>query len=96
MGVTDMTILLKEEYAWTLDSVWLAEEIFENINSQDDEVVVLDFEGIRFISLSFTQAYVNFKRHSPKKIREINLNKENKTMLQVVADKFNMKIGLEE
>lgn len=96
LWVTDKTILLKEGYARTLDSVWLAEEIFENINSQDDEVVILDFEGIFFSSLSFTQAYVNFKRHSPKKISEINLNYENRAMLQVVADKFGMKIGVEE
>ena len=84
---------LRKNFALSLDSVWVAEELFEKINNQEDEEVTLNFEDIRFISLSFSQAYVNFKRHSPKKIKEINLNKENYTMLQVVADKFNMKIG---
>lgn len=88
-----MKIDLKKNYGLSLNTVWLAEQLFHNINNQEDEQVILDFEDIKFIALSFTQAYVNFKRHSPKKIKEINLNKENKTMLQVVADKFNMTIG---
>ncbi|RAP45941.1 MAG: hypothetical protein BZ135_04785 [Methanosphaera sp. rholeuAM6] len=84
---------LRKNFALSLDSVWVAEELFEKINNQEDEEVTLNFEDIQFISLSFSQAYVNFKRHSPKTIKEINLSRENRIMLQVVADKFNMKIG---
>ena len=88
-----MEINLNECYSDWLTSVWLADDLFDKINNSSDDDIILNFEGVKFIALSFTQAYINFKRHSAKNIREVNLNDENNTMLSVVAGKYNVKIG---
>ena len=87
-----MIIKLYDEYKSSLNSVNMARDLFKQINNSSELEVILDFENVEFITLSFTQEYMTLKHDTRKRIHEINLNEENKTMLNVIAEKYGEKI----
>ena len=87
-----MIIKLYDEYKSSLNSVNMAPDLFKQINNSSELEVILDFENVEFITLSFTQEYMTLKHDTGKRIHEINLNEENKTMLNVIAEKYGEKI----
>ena len=82
------TIKLQEIYNTTLEMSFTAEDLFTNhINNTDYQEITLDFTGITFMSLSFTQEYVYQKINTTKKITEINMHEDIKPMLELVENR---------
>ena len=87
-----MIIKLYDEYKSSLNSVNMARDLFKQINNSSELEVILDFQNVEFITLSFTQEYMTLQQDTGKRIHEINLTDENKTMLNVIAEKYGEKI----
>lgn len=85
-----MKIQLQELLSSSLNSVFSVEQLFDEICNSFDEEIILDFKGVTFITASFAQAYIAHKHQSNKIIKEINLNKENETILNVVSQKHQL------
>ena len=78
-------IILNEIYSSHLEMSFTAEDLFTNqINNNDFSEIIIDFTGITFMSLSFTQEYVYQKTHTSKKITEIKMHEDIKPMLELV------------
>ena len=77
-------INLAERFNTKLGVRGAAIKIFENLEGD----VVLDFEGVEFISRSFAQEYV-FQKHKTKaNIHEINKCEFVEKLLEIVQDDF--------
>ena len=63
-----------------------AREFFEFLESLPSEEVVLDFKDVLSISRSFAHEFVDRKRSSAKKIREINVPQNVRKMFAVVEE----------
>ena len=61
-----------------------ASEFFKEINQENEDKFIMDFDGIIFISMSFAQAYYASKKRSPKNIIEINLSDDVKPMMDMI------------
>ena len=61
-----------------------ASELFKEINQENEDKFIMDFDGIIFISMSFAQAYYASKKRSPKNIIEINLSDDVKPMMDMI------------
>ena len=82
------TIKLQKFYNNTLEMSFTAEDLFtKHINNNDYQEITLDFIGIIFMSLSFTQEYVYQKTHTTKKITEINMHEDIKPILDLVENR---------
>lgn len=80
-----MKIMMKTLLSSSLNSVFEAEQLFEEINKTKDKEITLDFTGIEFITLSFAQAYIAYKKQCEKHIKELNVTEENKVTLNIPA-----------
>ena len=67
-----------------------AKLLFEKLNSDETNCFELDFEGVKFMSMSFTQEYLYQKCRSDKKISEINLSDEVSQTLNLVSKRMNI------
>jgi len=86
------TIKLQEIYNTTLEMSFTAEDLYTNhINNTKYKEIILDFTGITFMSLSFTQEYVYQKTHCNKKIIETNMHHDIKPMLELVEKRNKIK-----
>lgn len=65
-----------------------AKLLFEKLNSDETNCFELDFEGVKFMSMSFTQEYLYQKCRSDKKISEINLSDEVSQTLNLVSKRM--------
>lgn len=65
-----------------------AKLLFEKLNSNENNCFELDFAGVKFMSMSFTQEYIYQKCKSNKKISEINLSDEISQTLQLVSKRM--------
>ena len=74
------------KYSKTLGSAFQASNLFDEINNNDDDEIILDYKDIQFISQSFAQKYVLERYRTNKIIKEINLNEENASMLNLVYE----------
>ena len=79
-----MIIKIKDEINDALDFNKSATDLFERINCFDEDEVIVDFEGVFFISMSFAQAYYASKKRSLKSIVEINLSDDVKPLMDLV------------
>lgn len=80
-----MIIIINELLSSSLNSVFQVEQLFDEINKTEDNNIILDFSRIQFIALTFVQAYMACKKQTKKNIIEININKENKIMLNLLT-----------
>ncbi len=78
-----MIIIMNELLSSSLNSVFAVEQLFDEINKTGDNNIILDFQGIQFVALTFAQAYVASKKQCEKNITELNVSKENKIMLNI-------------
>ena len=76
-----MIIKISEEINSSLELNSYATEFIDKINSYVDLDFVIDFEGVKFISRTFAQAYYASKKRSPKNIQEINLSDDVKPLM---------------
>lgn len=79
-----MIIKLKDKINTSLDFNQSASELFKEINQENEDKFIMDFDGIVFISMSFAQAYYASKKRSPKNITEINLSDDVKPMMDMI------------
>lgn len=79
-----MIIKLKDKINTSLDFNQSASELFKEINQENEDKFIMDFDGIIFISMSFAQAYYASKKRSPKNIIEINLSDDVKPMMDMI------------
>lgn len=80
-----MIIIMNELLSSSLNSVFAVEQLFDEINKTEEDTIILDFQGILFVALTFAQAYVASKKQCEKNIIEINVSKENKITLNIPA-----------
>ena len=79
-----MIIKISEEINSSLELNSYATEFIDKINSYDESDFVIDFEGVKFISRTFAQAYYASKKRSPKNIAEINLSSDIKPLMDMI------------
>ena len=79
-----MIIKLKDKINTSLDFNQSASELFKEINQENEDKFIMDFDGIIFISMSCAQAYYASKKRSPKNIIEINLSDDVKPMMDMI------------
>lgn len=65
-----------------------AKRLFDKLNSDKNMSFELDFKGVKFMSLSFTQEYLYQKNKSSKEISEINLSEEISQTLNLVSKRM--------
>lgn len=65
-----------------------AKELFDEINLDDDDEILIDFADVIFMSRSFTQEYLFQKLTSGKKIVELNVPDNVQKMFNVVSKDF--------
>ena len=65
-----------------------AEELFEEINQNNENEIIIDFSDVVFMSRSFTQEYLFQKLTSNKKIVELNVSENIQKMFNVVSKDF--------
>ena len=83
-----MIIKIKDKLNVDLDFNKFATDFIDELNQIDELNFILDFEGVRFISMSFAQAYYASKKRSPKNISEINFSDDVKPMMEMVENKL--------
>ena len=83
-----MEIIIAEKIHKSLEMNSSATKFINEINQLDEDVFIINFEGVIFISLSFAQAYWAGKLKSSKDISEINLSEEVKPMMDLVEKRF--------
>ena len=81
---TSNKIIVKNKIAVDLALRESAKDFFNFIEPLSQKEIVLDFKGVLSISRSFAQEYVNRKKSSFKKIKEINVPQNVKKMFKVV------------
>lgn len=86
-----MIIKISEEINSSLELNSYAMDFIDKINSYDELDFIVDFEGVKFMSCTFAQAYYASKKRSPKNITEINLSGDVKPLMdmiekQIIAD----------
>lgn len=79
-----MIISIKEEINDALDYNKSATDLIDNLNQYDENDIVMDFEGVFFISRSFAQAYYASKKRSSKHITEINFSGDVKPLMEMI------------
>ncbi len=79
-----MIIKISEGINSSLELNSYATEFIDKINSHVDLDFVIDFEGVKFISRTFAQAYYASKKRSPKNIQEINLSDDVKPLMDMI------------
>ncbi len=62
--------------------VW-ADELFTLLSGMNDQVFILDFSNIRFVSRSFANEYLKQKKNFKAKITERNVDASLKKMFEV-------------
>ena len=65
-----------------------AVNLFDKINSLDDDEFIIDFKDVYFISRTFAQAYYTSKKQSDKNISEINLSDDVKPMMEMIENQL--------
>lgn len=82
------TIKIKNTFPRFLVMQSLAKEMFKYINDSYGKKIILDFEGVESISITFAQEYHNQKKMSNKIIKEINLSDKHKNTLSIAKNLF--------
>lgn len=62
-----------------------AASFFETLDKLSVENIIIDFSGVRSISRSFAQEYVDRKKNTRKSIREINTPENIEKMFMIVS-----------
>lgn len=65
-----------------------AEELFDEINQNSYDEILIDFSNVVFMSRSFTQEYLFQKLTSEKRIVELNVPENIQKMFEVVIKDF--------
>ena len=81
-------ILLLQEFGNNIFTRKIISAFFEKVNSQKEAEIVLDFNGVKFISRSCADEYLKQKEHSNKKIIEVNMSKEVCSMFNAVQIQY--------
>ncbi|SDA67691.1 hypothetical protein [Methanobrevibacter millerae] len=76
-------IKLKEEFGVDLGSRSYAVKLFENLKNSSSKTTI-DFEGIEFVSRSFSQEYLNSRLMADFEMEEINVPDAVRKMFNVV------------
>ncbi len=63
-------------------------ELFKEINKLNDDDIVVNFEGIEYMNVSFAHHYNKQKRLCNKNITEINLIQEYEELMKVSKNLF--------
>ena len=79
-----MIIKISQEINSSLELNTYATNFIEKIYSYDELDFVIDFEGVKFVSRTFAQAYYASKKRSPKNISEINLSSDVEPLMKMV------------
>lgn len=79
-----MIIRIADEINSSLELNSYATKFVDTINSFDESDFIIDFEGVRFVSRTFAQAYYASKKRSPKHIEEINLSGDVKPLMEMI------------
>lgn len=72
-------------------------KIFDNLNKLQDVIVVFDFINVEFVSRSFADEFMNFKKelnHRHIESEFINTNKEISSMFKIVSSPEKRKIKM--
>lgn len=76
-----MMINLGAEFGSHLESSDDAIELIDILNKIPKEEFIIDFKEVMFVTMNFAQAYYTSKLDSDKKISEINLSDEVRTIM---------------
>ena len=76
---------MNEELSENLSLRDLAKNLFDYLNNLDYKEIMLDFSGIKSISNSFAQEYIEQKKISKKSISEENVPENIQKMFDVIA-----------
>lgn len=76
-----MMINLGAEFGSHLESSDDAIELIEILNKIPKDEFIIDFKEVMFVTMNFAQAYYTSKLDSDKKISEINLSDEVRTIM---------------
>lgn len=68
-----------------------AARVFDMVEGSPEPEIVIDFSGVRSISRSFADEYVNRRSGSTKSIREVNIPENVQRMIDVVSHAPGMK-----
>ena len=82
--VNNQIINIKERISINLSLRFYAENLFKEIESDAQDHIVIDFDGVEFSSRSFTQEFLYRMNHCSKKITLINQSKEVEKMFEIV------------
>ena len=80
-------IKLKEEIHVNLGMRSSAKKLFENLDNRNSKIV-MDFEGVGFMSQSFAQEYISQKLDCDIEIIEINMNEHVKKMFEIKYERL--------
>ena len=83
--------LLSQEFGNNIFTRKTISAFFEEINSQEEAKVILDFKSVKFISRSCADEYLKQKEKSNKKIVEKNLSHEVRSMFNAVHNQYEKK-----
>jgi len=84
-------ILLSQEFGNNIFTRKTISAFFEKVNSQKEAEIVLDFNGVDFISRSCADEYLKQKEESDKKIIERNMSQEVCSMFNAVQNQYEKK-----
>jgi len=88
-------IILEKEISNNLALRDSAKRLFDNINKNVDQEIIVDFSNIVTISRSFTHEYIENKKKTSKSIKEINMPMNVTKMFEIV-NRNNPKVKLVE
>ena len=81
--MVEIDINLKKEIGTDLGSRQKIKELFEDIDSNTDQVI-FNFEGVEFISRTFAQEYLNQKHIAPFEVVEKNMSPDIAKMFSII------------
>ena len=78
------TILIKDKIRPSLELNSAAVAFLEDVDKLKDNDILIDFEGVKFVSRSFAQSYFAKKQDMSKNINEIHLPDEVKPLMDMI------------
>lgn len=82
------TVVIKDKINSSLEMNSSAIEFLEEVKQINDSDILIDFEGVVFVSRSFAQAYFSNKNKINKNIDEINISEVVKPLMEMIKNKF--------
>jgi hypothetical protein len=81
--MSEIEIILSKEIGQDLGSRQMIERLFENIDP-DTTKVIMNFDGMEFMSRTFAQEYLNQRHHASFEVTEKNMPPDIEKMFEMI------------